>query len=90
MGANLPSWKPIYFDRTYRQKRWLMVSAPTRLTVLTSLSDNGVLSFDRSDLLEQPLLVSIETKQHSHDTHPARRREILRRPSMPTQREEAP
>src|SRR5467141_1546627 len=37
-----------------------MVSAPTRLTVLTSLSDNGVLSFDRSDLLEQPLLEHLD------------------------------
>src|SRR6267143_730522 len=33
--------------------------------------------------------VSIDTKQESHDTHPARRPEILRRSSMPTQQEEA-
>src|SRR6266446_5460794 len=37
-----------------------MVSASTRLTVLTSLSDNSVLSFDRSDLLEQPLLEHLD------------------------------
>src|SRR6266850_3757743 len=54
MGAGLPSWKPIYFDRTYRQERWLWCSAPSRFTVLPGVSDDGGLSFDRSDLLEQP------------------------------------
>src|SRR6267143_2405957 len=60
MGAGLPSWKPIYFDRTYRQERWLWCSAPTRFTVLPGVGDDGGLSFDRSDLLEQPFLEHLD------------------------------
>src|SRR6267378_2054268 len=88
MGAGLPSWKPIYFDRTYRQERWLLCSSlggthqihqclcRRAIVILTTVVTRG-----------SP--VSIDTKQESHDTLPAPRPEILRRSSMPTQQEEA-